>query len=392
MSRQLNRLTAKAVAAAKPRQNRSTMLSDGGGLYLSIARTGSKSWSFIYHYHGRRREMGLGPVDMVSLAEAREARDAARKLVYEGKDPIAERKAKVASEVFGEFAKAMVDDVKAQWRNAKHRAQWQTTLETYCAPIWHRPITTIETSDITAILKKIWTTKPETASRVRGRIERVLDAAAAAGIRDRNVPNPARWKGHLELLLPKQDKLSRGHHKAMDALSAPAFMRKLEATPGESARALRFAIYTAARSGEVMGARWEEIDVVKKVWTVPAERMKAKREHRVALTDAAIACLGAPGKGLVFPGPKGKGLSAMAMTMLLRRMKTEVTVHGFRSTFRDWAGDHTSHPREISEAALAHAVGDATEQAYRRSDALEKRRALMQEWADFLAGSKAPVT
>lgn len=388
MARQINRLTAKTVTAAK----RSGLLADGGGLYLRTSPGGTKSWAFIYHLHGRRREMGLGPVGLVSLADAREQREASRKMLFEGKDPITERKAADVSEIFGEFASAMVDEVKGQWRNIKHREQWTSTLTTYCTSIWERPIKSIVTSDVVAVLRPIWKTKPETASRVRGRIERVLDAAAASGVRDPNIPNPARWKGHLELLLGKQDKLKRGHHKALGSAAVPALMRKLETVVGESARGLRFTILTACRTGEALGARWEEIDLVKKVWTIPAARMKAKREHRVPLTDAAIECLGTPGKGLIFPGPKAKGLSAMSMTMLLRRMEMDVTVHGFRSSFRDWAGDHTAHPREVIEAALAHSVGDATELAYRRSDALEKRRSLMKDWAAFAMGAPPAVS
>jgi len=285
----------------------------------------------------------------------------------------------------------MADDVRetlsAGFRNEKHKAQWKSTLESYAAPLRAKPVDTIGTDDVLAVLKPIWTTKAETASRVRGRIEKVLDAAKAKGFRDGG--NPARWRGHLDHLLPRPSKLARGHHAAMPYEDVAAFIAKLRKREATSALALELCILTAARSGEILGMRWSEIDLDKKVWTVPADRMKAGREHRVPLSPRAIAILRQleePKAGeFVFPGQaRKKPLSNMAMEMVLRRMKIEeATVHGFRSSFRDWAGNVSSFPREIVETALAHVIGDKAEQAYRRSDALEKRCKLMEAWAAY---------
>ena len=277
--------------------------------------------------------------------------------------------------------------IETGFRNAKHRSQWRNTLATYTTPIWNKRLAEIETDDVLACLKPIWQAKAETASRVRGRIERVLDAAAARGLRSRD--NPARWRGHLANLLPKRQKLARGHHAAMPFVDVPVFVERLREVEGVSARALEFTILTAARSGEVLGARWSKIDLDAKVWTVSAGRMKAAREHRVPLSERAVEILSALAAvkigDYVFPGAKrGSPLSVMALTMVMRRMGMEAfTVHGFRSAFRDWAGERTNFPREVAEAALAHVVGDETERAYRRGDALEKRRALMEAWAIF---------
>jgi integrase len=275
--------------------------------------------------------------------------------------------------------------IETGFRNAKHRSQWRNTLTTYTTPIWNKRLAEIETDDVLACLKPIWTAKAETASRVRGRIERVLDAAAARGLRSRD--NPARWRGHLANLLPKRPE--HVHHAAMPFDDLPAYVARLRESDGISARALEFTILTATRSGEVLGARWSEIDLDAKVWTVSAGRMKSAREHRVPLSERAVEILSALAAvkigDYVFPGAKrGSPLSVMALTMVMRRMGMEAfTVHGFRSAFRDWAGERTNFPREIAEAALAHVVGDETERAYRRGDALEKRRALMEAWAIF---------
>ena len=291
----------------------------------------------------------------------------------------------------------MADEIVANltegFRNAKHRQQWTNTLAAYAATIRDKPVANINTADVLAILQPIWTTKAETASRVRGRIERVLDAAKARGLRTGE--NPARWRGHLDTLLSRRKKLTRGHHTALPYTNVPAFYADLRKRDGFAALALRFTIITAARSNETYGSRWSEIDRKAKVWTVPPERMKAARPHRVPLTDEALAILDAVNMAtpagrerkpddFIFPGAKRvRPLSGEAMSAVLDRMGVAVTVHGFRSTFRDWAGDETQFPREIAEAALAHVVGDETEQAYRRGDALARRRALMTAWSDY---------
>jgi integrase len=285
----------------------------------------------------------------------------------------------------------MADDVRetlsAGFRNEKHKAQWKSTLETYAAPLRAKPVDTIATDDVLAVLKPIWTTKAETASRVRGRIEKVLDAAKAKGFREGE--NPARWRGHLDHLLPRPSKLARGHHAALPYEDVAAFIAKLREREATSALALELCILTAARSGEILGMRWSEVDLNRKIWTVPADRMKAGREHRVPLSSRAIAILRQLEKlkagEFVFAGrARNKPLSNMAMEMVLRRMKIKsATVHGFRSSFRDWAGNVSNFPREITETALAHVIGDKAEQAYRRSDALEKRRKLMEAWANY---------
>ena len=278
--------------------------------------------------------------------------------------------------------------MEAGWRNPKHRAQWRSTLKTYTGALKDMPVDQVATADVLGVLKPIWSTKPETASRVRGRIEAVLDAAKAAGLRTGD--NPAAWRGHLDNLLPKRASLSRGHHAAMPIDETPGFFGKLRQAKGISPRALEFTILTAARSGEVLGARWPEIDLERRLWTVPADRMKGGREHRVPLTDRAVAILEEMALvrlgEFVFTGSKLDGpLSNMALAMTLRRLdRAEVTAHGFRSTFRDWASERTSAPHEVCEMALAHAIADKTEAAYRRGDLFEKRRALMTAWAIFL--------
>jgi integrase len=391
MARARNKLTARAAAALSA----AGRYSDGGSLYLVIDGQGDakrRRWLYLFNWNGKRREMGLGGFPVVSLAEARQARDLAEKLVREGKDPISARdqarEEQASKPTFGEIADAFVSDKQAEWRNEKHRAQWSMTLTTYCEAIRNRPVDEIDTDAVLEVLRPIWQEKPETASRLRGRIEAVLDAARAKGHIPRNEANPARWRGHLDKLLAKRQKLTRGHHTAMDYADVSAFIGKLRERSATAALALEFVILTATRSGEMRGARWHEFDLDKKVWTVPANRMKAGREHRIPLSARPLAIVKALAEAktgdFVFPGSDGKRqLSIMAMDMLLRRMDVDVTVHGFRSAFRDWAGNETDFAREIAEAALSHVIGDKAEQAYRRGDALEKRRALMDAWAAF---------
>jgi integrase len=382
------KLNARKVETAKPGK-----YSDGGNLYLIVSPSGARKWILRFTWRGKAKEMGLGSATSVPLVEARERASAARRRIANGFNPIEERKQHQQIPTFGDLADEVRESLSAGFRNEKHKAQWKSTLETYAAPLRAKPVDTITTDDILAVLKPIWTVKPETASRVRGRIEKVLDAAKAKGYRESE--NPARWRGHLDNLLPRSPKLARGHHPAMDYVKVPAFMAELRGRQSTAARALELCILTAARSGEILNMTWSEADLEKKLWTVPAIRMKAGREHRVPLTARAISILKQLNEtklsDFVFPGQKpGKPLSNMAMEMVLRRMKIEnATVHGFRSSFRDWAGNESSYPREVAEAALAHVVGDQTEQAYRRGDALEKRRKLMEEWASYCDGKSS---
>lgn len=395
MARAINKLSARTAATLmKPGRH-----SDGGGLYLVVDASGAKRWVFLFRWEGKLKELGLGGINMVSLAEAREKASDARRLVASGANPIElKRTASAAAKhptTFGGFADQLIADITPGFRNPKHRQQWKNTLQTYAAPLRDKRLDAIQTDHVLEVLKPIWLTKHETASRLRGRIERVLDAARAKGLRSGE--NPARWRGHLENLLPKRQRLTRGHHAALPYTDVPAFMVELRARDGTAARALELCILCASRSGEVLGAQWSEIDLEGKVWTIPGARMKAGREHRVPLTDAALVVLATVSQArtnatadFVFPGLRiGRPLSVMAMEMVLRRMKRdEITVHGFRSSFRDWCGEATSFPREIAEAALAHQVGDATERAYRRGDALEKRRALLEDWSAFATGER----
>jgi integrase len=377
----MGKLTARKVETAKPGK-----YGDGDGLQLAVASAGARKWVLRFLWEGRAREMGLGSYPEVGLAEAREKALAARKLARNGVDPIANRKQDKRVPTFGELADEVVAEQSKSFRNAKHRAQWKMTLETYAKPLRTMAIDEIGVEDVLAVLKPIWATKAETASRVRGRIERVLNAAKAKGLRSGE--NPAAWRGHLENLLPKRQKLARRHHAAMPYADVPAFVARLRGRDAVAAMVLEFTILTAARSGEALGAQWTEIDLAAKVWAIPPERMKAAREHRVPLSKRALAILkkaeAVKTSKLIFPGQRaGRPLSVMAMDMVLRRMGESVTVHGFRSSFRDWAGNETHFPRELAEHALAHVMGDKAEQAYRRSDALEKRRALMDAWAAY---------
>jgi integrase len=392
--RAIDKLSPAAVRNA----NRPGLYGDGGGLWLHVGETGGKSWLYRYMLYGRAREMGLGPLHTIGLSEARERARAARKLCLDGLDPLDARNAEkerrtadaAAAVSFEKAAEGYIKANKAGWSNAKHADQWTSTLTTYAYPVIGKlAVGQIDTGHITKILEPIWSEKPETASRVRGRIESVLDYARVK--KWRTGENPARWKGHLDQVLPAKAKVAKvEHHAALPWREIGAFVKMLESETGTAVRALRFAILTAARTGEVIGARWSEIDLKAGVWTVPPERMKANREHRVPLTDEALAVLGemrdlsTDPDGLIFPGGKGVGgLSNMAMLAFLKRIKrTDLTVHGFRSTFRDWAAE-TGKPNDIAEAALAHTLGDKTQAAYQRGDLLDRRRRLMTDWAAF---------
>jgi len=361
---------------------------DGEGLYLVVDSSGAKRWVFLFRRDGKLKEMGLGSLSGVPLAKAREKARDAREAVADGLNPIEVRKAARAVPTFGAMADELIATLSSQWRNDKHIAGWKMTLTTHAAPIRDKRVNEITTDDVIAVLKPLAVDRPETASRLRGRIERVLDAAKAKGFRSGE--NPARWRGHLDHLMAKRQKLSRGHHAALPFADLPAFVERLQARDAMAALALEFLILTAARTGEVIGARWSEIDLEAKVWTVPAQRMKAGRVHRVPLSERAVAILEKAKESrtndYVFPGPgKDRPLSTNALRALLIRLGVDVTAHGFRSSFRDWAGEVSTFPREVAEAALADTVGDATERAYRRGDALEKRRRLMNAWAAFLA-------
>ena len=378
------RLSSRTVDTAKPGK-----YADGGGLYLIVADSGSRKWVFRFTRNGKAREMGLGAASGSALADARHKAAEAQRLIADGKDPLSERAKQNETPTFEKMAEEVIASLEQGFRNEKHRKQWRSTLQAYAGPLMALKVDAIETDDILKVLSPIWAIKQETASRIRGRIEKILDAAKARGYR--RADNPARWRGHLDHLLPKQSKLSRGHHEAMPYVDIPAFLETLRQRNAIAGLALEFCILTAARTGEVLGARWEEISMAGRIWTIPANRMKAGRQHRVPLTGRAIEILeimGAARTGdFIFPGQKnGKPLSGMAMEMMLRRMKIEnATVHGFRSSFRDWAGNETDFPRELAEQALAHAIGDKAEQAYRRADALERRRLLMEAWGNFIS-------
>jgi integrase len=385
------RPTSKLAAIAAEKLKRVGRHADGGGLYLSVSKSGSRSWVFIWARDHRKREMGLGPFPTVSLASARDRAARCRKQVADGLDPIVERD-RNTRKTFGEVADAYYDAMKGDWSNGKTQYKWHRGLVHHCGPIRDLPVTSIQTEEVLSVLAPLWETKSETASKLRGRIERVLDFARARGWR--HGENPARWRGHLQNVLPKPRTLTRGHLPAMDYQDVAAFMDRLRSMPAMAARALEFLILTAARSGEVLGARWSEIDLDVGLWSIPASRMKGRVDHRVPLSEPALTILRSLNEArvsdFVFPGQRPKRpLSGMAMEMLLRRMKMEnVTVHGFRSSFRDWCGDETPFPREIAEAALAHRTENAVGRAYRRRDALERRRELMEAWANYCA---APV-
>ncbi|TXM91607.1 tyrosine-type recombinase/integrase [Methylobacterium sp. WL30] len=390
------KLTALGVARLKT----PGMYGDGGGLWLQVSGKGAKSWIFRFTLDGKARAMGLGSANTFSLVEARDRARECRKLTAERLDPIearAGRRQEAAIEAaraitFRTCAAGYIEAHRAGWRNIKHAAQWTATLEAYAYPAFgDLPVQAVDTGLVMQALEPIWSAKPETATRVRGRIESVLDWATTRGYR--RGENPARWKGHLQNLLPKRSKVQRvEHHAALPFVDVPTFMADLASRDAVAARALAFAILTAARTGEVIGARWSEIDLDTRTWTVPADRMKGGREHRVPLSDPAVVLLKQMqtigDAGFVFPGARrGKPMSGMGMLMLLRRMgRADITAHGFRSSFRDWASETTHFPSEVVEMALAHTVESKVERAYRRGDLFEKRRELMRTWAVYCVG------
>jgi integrase len=384
-------LTNTQVKAAK-----TGVIADHNGLYLEVKESGTKSWLYRFTLNGKRRTMGLGAYPDTTLDAARTAVVEARKQVKAGVDPIEARKADkeavVAANAPTKTFKALAADYiakhRASWKNAKHHDQWVNTLETYAEPvIGHMSPDQINKDHILEILTPHWTTKTETMVRLRGRIESILDYAAFHGLTDK--PNPARFKGFLDQALAAPSKVSnRTHFAAMAYSAVPEFMETIKAMPGHGARCLEFTILTACRSGEALGAEWDEFDLDTKTWTVPAARMKAGKPHRFALSDAAIKLLEAQkdaDKVYVFPGRKSRTqMSNMSMTMIVRRLKLGVTVHGFRSSFRDWCAEQTDYSNEVAEMALAHTVGDKVEAAYRRGDMLEKRHALANDWATYV--------
>ena len=388
-SHALNRLSATRVSSIKE----AGRYADGGGLFLFVDAT-RRRWLFRYTWHGSKKEVGLGSARSLSLAKAREKAAEYRAMVSEGKNPKAERAKADRRMTFGEYADSYIETMSPSWKNPKHIAQWKMTLTVYAAPLRSLMLHEIDTDDVLKVLKPHWSRVPETSDRLRGRIENVLDAAKANGLREGE--NPARWRGHLDQLLPRRRKSSQGHHAAMPFCRIKRFIKKLRERSAVAARALEFLILTAARTGEVLEADWKEINLRERVWIVPAERMKAEREHRVPLSDAALAILKAtPDKsrvGLIFKrSVVGNPLSIMAMAMLLRRMDVDETVHGFRSTFRDWASETTNFPNEVCEMALAHTIPGKAEAAYRRGDLFNKRRKLMDAWAKYCGYDPGPI-
>lgn len=395
MGRTVDKLSALAVARAKE----PGYYGDGAGLYLQVSKSGTKSWIFRFTIGGRQREMGLGALHTIPLAHAREKARECRVNLLAGIDPLDARNAeklgaaldRARAMTFDQCATAYIAAHRGSWKSAKHAAQWESTLATYASPvIGTMPVAAVDTALVVKVLNPIWKEKTETATRLRGRIESILDWATVSKFRVGE--NPARWRGHLDNLLADPAKVSRvSHHAALPWEDVGSFMVDLRGREGIAARAVEFGILTAARSGEVRGATWAEIDLDAALWTVPAERMKGGREHRVPLSKRAVGILeAAPRVGdYVFPGSRAKSpLSDMSLTAVLRRMgRSEITMHGFRSTFRDWCSESVGNafPREVCEHALAHSLPDKVEAAYRRGDLIEKRKVLMQVWADYCA-------
>jgi integrase len=396
MTKKVERLSAITVAKA----SEPGLYADGAGLYLRIGRGGAKSWAFRFMRGGVAREMGLGGLSKVSLSEVRKKAIDLRLQLSNGMDPLAHRQSEEAKRqateklaavrlmTFDECAKAYIRAHEGSWRNEKHRKQWSATLTSYVTPVFGLlPVQDIDIGLVMKVIEPVWSLKPETANRVRGRIETVLDWAKVRGFREGE--NPARWRGHLDHLLPARSKVRQiKHHAALSYDELGSFMMDLRGYEGIAAAALQFLILTVARTGEVIDARWSEIDFKNGVWTLPVARMKGGREHRVPLCKPAVTVLERmKGRGaeFVFPGLNpGRPLSNMALLNLLGRMgRSDITVHGFRSTFRDWAAECTNFPREVAEAALAHAIDNKIEAAYRRRDLFEKRRRLMNAWAEF---------
>lgn len=396
MARAINRLSALQVKTLKL----PGYYADGGNLWLQVGRGGSKSWVLRYTLAGKAREMGLGSVSTFTLQDARDRAQAARKLLTDGADPLeAKRAARQQASMeaanarsFDWCAAEYIKAHEAGWRNAKHAAQWRATLETYAGPvIGAMSVAAVDTAHVLRTLEPIWSVKAETASRLRGRIESILDWARVHGYREGE--NPARWRGHLDKLLPARSKVQKvEHHPALPWREMGLFMQDLRAMPGTAARAVEYIVLTACRTSEAFNADWREIDLAQRTWTIPAVRMKAGKEHIIPLSDAAVSVLQAQAaahgmEGFIFPGTRsGKPLSNMAGLMLLKRMgRADLTVHGFRSAFRDWAGESTSHPREVIEHALAHQLKDKAEASYARGTLFEKRRVLMADWASYCA-------
>ncbi|MEB0057588.1 tyrosine-type recombinase/integrase [Variovorax sp. LG9.2] len=365
------------------------------GLHLIVSDSGARSWVLRSLIAGKRRDMGLGGFPDVTLAQARERARVAREQIHGGTDPIQARTearsalvaSKAAAKTFNECVTGLIEARASEWKNAKHKQQWQNSLDMHAGPvIGELLVKDVGLAQVLKVLEPIWHTTTETATRVRGRIENVLDWATVRGYRTGD--NPARWKGHLDQLLAKPNKIATvKHHEAVAVDDLAAFVADLRRMDGTGARALEFAIFTAARSGEVRGALWSEIDTAAALWIVPAERMKAKREHRVPLSKQALALLAALPRikdvDIVFPGSKNQILSDMTLSAVMRRMEVDAVPHGFRSTFRDWASERTNFPRELAEMALAHTIESKVEAAYRRGDLLAKRLKMMQTWADF---------
>jgi integrase len=395
MPKQAKPLTARQVETRK----KPGMVADGAGLYLLVSPAGTKSWIYRYQLAGKRRDMGLGPTNELSLAQARDVAREARRLVRDSIDPIEARRSKRAAaqaadatvaRTFRQCAEAYVASHQAGWRSAKHRRLWLSQLETHVYPAFgHLPVTVINTALVTQALEPLWRVKPQTAGVLRGRIEGVLDWAVARGYRIGD--NPARWRGHLQNLLPAPAKVRRvEHHAAMPYVELGAFMEELRQRGAIAARALEFLILAAARTGEVIGARWDEINLGERLWTLPADRMKSGREHRVPLSDAAMAIVDAMAdtrqSDFIFAGAyPGRPLAHDALNRELHRLGRQETVHGFRSAFAQWAAERTNYSFEVRELALAHAVGDAVVRAYQRSDLFDRRRRLMNDWARFCA-------
>lgn len=391
VARAINKLNVRQVAAlSEPGRH-----ADGGGLYLRITPAGGRSWVFMATSGGKRQEIGLGAASSVTLATARRLATEMREAVATGRDPRAvlvpePHAAKPTVPTFRAFAEEYIVGVEQGWRNPIHRQQWRNSLRDHAKPVLDVPVDEVNTDHVLMVLRPIWTLKSETAKRIRGRLERILDAAKARGHRSRDSINPATWRGHLSVLLPAPSKLARGHHPALSWQDAPSFMIELRSRKALTARCLEFVILTAARSGEALGAKWNEIDFASARWVVPAARMKAGAEHVVPLSSAALNLLQNLRPEHVDPDERmfavaGAIRSNMAMAMLLRRMgHGAITTHGFRSTFRDWAGDASSFPRELVEQALAHTIQNKAERAYRRGTAIERRRELMESWAEYL--------
>jgi len=413
VSRSIHRLNARRVETEK----RVGKHADGGGLWLFIKKDGSRRWVFAYERNKKCHEMGLGPASDLGLSKARDLAAAARQLLAEGTDPLEARRAAEAEAaeearlaelertgpvLFGTFADDYIDTHEEGWKNPKHRQQWRNTIKTHAIALLQMPVQDIRTEDVVGVLKPIWRTVPETASRLRGRIENVLDAAKASKHIQSPWENPARWRGNLSHLLPKRKtKKQVRHHPAMPFEDLPGFWKRLNIRPALAARALELTILCGTRTNETLRMTWSEVDLDAAIWTVPADRMKMGVEHRIPLCEAAVTILRGIAKrsnrapdDFVFEGQKmGKPLSQMAMTMVLRRMKLgHFTVHGMRSTFRDYMGEMTDHPESVVEQALAHQIGDETSRAYRRGDAFLKRRVLMNDWEAFVLGSRKRQT